>query len=198
MPKKSGKGGKRHRKFKKGDNSNRDHIDIDKNEGIIYAKVDKLPGGHFLDVICSDGVKRKCRISGRCRNRRDKRCKTDDLIVVSLRTDIISERNVCDMLDKPDQTYAKRQLSNEEYQMLFLKNTSKTTYQDEEFDPFEEYNRRVEEQQKSTKTKTVTIAKEPDLESPKTKNKFLIVNANGNADNELDDEDLDEFDIDAI
>lgn len=115
MPKRNfGKGGKKHKKGKR--NRNNQVVDIDPENGIMYALVDKKPGGHFLDVICTDGVKRKCSISGRFWKRVF--CQKGDIVTVSVRNEMSSE-NICDLYGKPDQSNAKRELTMEDRKALY-------------------------------------------------------------------------------
>ena len=119
MPRRNfGKGGKRHKKNKRR-GVRQKVMDIDPQNGIMYAIVTKRQGGKFLDVKCTDGTTKKCHISGKFWNKVF--CNPGDIIVVSLRNDMGSD-NTCDLCAKPDQASIKKELSSDDRETLFGKN----------------------------------------------------------------------------
>ena len=73
MPKNKGKGGKKFKKFKKG-NANQNNEFVYKQShphfGQQYAKVKKMLGHGRLNAVCEDGVTRLCSISGKLKKRK--------------------------------------------------------------------------------------------------------------------------------
>lgn len=129
MPKRNfGKGGKGHKKRKrKGSRIKKTDLIIDPDLGIIFAIVEEKKGGTFLDVICTDGKKRKCHISGKFWKK--VWCNKGDIIVVSLRNDI-SIDGTCDLYSKPDQSKVKKRLSKEDRLTLFGETHEEDAYID--------------------------------------------------------------------
>lgn len=73
MPKNKGKGGKKFKKFKKGNaNQRQDFVFKQSHEhyGQQYAKVKKMLGHGRLNAVCEDGVTRLCSISGKLKKRK--------------------------------------------------------------------------------------------------------------------------------
>ena len=84
MPKNKGKGGKKFKKFKRGNANQRQDFVYKQTHphfGQQYAKVIKMLGHGRLNAVCEDGVTRLCSISGKLKKR-----KTNGFIV---RSDII-------------------------------------------------------------------------------------------------------------
>jgi len=84
MPKNKGKGGKKFKKFKRGNANQRQDFVYKQTHphfGQQYAKVIKMLGHGRLNAVCEDGVTRLCSISGKLKKR-----KTNGFIV---RGDII-------------------------------------------------------------------------------------------------------------
>ena len=73
MPKNKGKGGKKFKKFKKGNaNQRQDFLYKQTNPhyGQQYAKVIKMLGHGRLNAVCEDGITRLCSISGKLKKRK--------------------------------------------------------------------------------------------------------------------------------
>ena len=71
-------------------------------EGEIYAAVTKIFGGSQCEVVCADGVKRRCIIRAKFRGRqkRDNRIEVGTWVLVGLREwgSLSAEKQVCDLL----------------------------------------------------------------------------------------------------
>tara|TARA_Y100001970_G_C13857942_1_gene662647 strand:- start:19 stop:696 length:678 start_codon:yes stop_codon:yes gene_type:complete len=88
MPKNKGKGGKKFKKFKKGNNDKRDFVCKMEHEyhGQMYAKVTKMLGNGRLRAICDDGKTRLCSIRGKLRKRKGSNMiSVEDIILVCIR-----------------------------------------------------------------------------------------------------------------
>lgn len=179
-----GKGGKRHKKKKKGGRGNKTDIEIDPENGIMYAYVTKRPGGNYLDVMGADGKTRKCHISGKFWKR--VYCNKGDIVIISLR-DNISINESCDLLGKPDQNNVKRNLTKEE-KKIFYGDDYKTDIFDHDNDDKEIVSSiwTTENNDTNSNTKIVT---EPTGDNS---NKFLNDENNETKNDEL------EFDFDLI
>ena len=73
MPKNKGKGGKKFKKFKKGNANQRQDFVYKQTHphfGQQYAKVIKMLGHGRLNAVCEDGITRLCSISGKLKKRK--------------------------------------------------------------------------------------------------------------------------------
>jgi len=82
MPKNKGKGGKKHKRGKGGDNTLKREL-VFKEDGQEYGQVTKMLGNGRLDAMCFDGTKRLCHIRGKMRKK--VWVNLGDIVLISLR-----------------------------------------------------------------------------------------------------------------
>jgi len=171
-----GKGGRRHRRKKKGRQNNA--VEADMDNGTMYASVVNTPGGKYLKVLCADGKERNCHISGKFWKR--VYCRKGDIVVVSLR-DEYSFDTACDLCGKPNQNTVKRNLSVVEKDIFFGKEN------DDVYDITDDY--------KSNVSSVFNVEEDKTLDNPEPinnddgSNKFL------EDDNEDNEDEFDDFDL---
>ena len=89
MPKNKGKGGKKFKKYKKGNNSYDDSFVCKKDNeyyGQLYALVTKMLGNGRLNAICEDSKTRLCSIRGKLKKRKGGNLiSAGDIILISKR-----------------------------------------------------------------------------------------------------------------
>ena len=101
MPKNTGKGGKKFKKFKKGGGLEEKgflYKDEDSFYRQQYAKVIKILGHGRLSAICEDNHTRQCTISGKLKKRKTNgMIRRDDIILISVRP---YQNHLADVLHK--------------------------------------------------------------------------------------------------
>ena len=86
MPKNKGKGGKKFKKYKKGETQARSMSYKNEKQGQCYAVVRKMLGNGRLRAICEDGKERLCSIRGILRKRKGVHLiSKEDMILISKR-----------------------------------------------------------------------------------------------------------------
>jgi initiation factor 1A len=108
-------GGNKHkgqaRKVVNGGKVSSNKLRLAKEEGEMYAQVNKIFGGPNMSVVCMDNVTRNCVIRGKFRNKRDSNVKPGSWVLVGLRDWTTEKKDtvqVCDLLEVYQETDKER------------------------------------------------------------------------------------------